>query len=351
VIPERRTIFPLLEALTRRYRLVLGVPLAAAALTSVVVLLMRPSYAATASFVPENPLESRLPSGLAGLASQFGVGLGEASRSPAFYADLLRSRQILGNVLEAKIGDPQGSDSTTIYGLYRITGPTPERRFDEGVKALRERITVAVDQRTSVVRVTVEAPYPIAARDVLQLLLDRLSDFNVHTRQSTAGERRKFIEGRVTSAEEQLRAAEEGLRAFYERNRQWQSSPQLRFEEQRLTRQVAVQQELYLTLRREYETARIEEVNNTPVLTIIDHPTVPGRRIRPQRTITVLLVTIVVGILASAMAITLQSHQDLLASGDPEYAHFHQRVTQLLTRFPGIGRRREPPTKIPDRAS
>src|SRR2546427_12067299 len=113
---ERRTIFPVLEALTRRYRLVLGVPFAAAVLTSVVVLMMHPTYAATASFVPENPVESRLPSGLAGLASQFGVNLGaEASRSPAFYADLLRSRQILGDVLASKIADRRSGDRTTIY--------------------------------------------------------------------------------------------------------------------------------------------------------------------------------------------------------------------------------------------
>jgi uncharacterized protein involved in exopolysaccharide biosynthesis len=331
---DRRTIFPIFEALLRRPRLVFGVPLLAAVLTSIAVLLMRPTYAATASFVAENPVQSRLPAGLSGLASQFGVNLAaEASRSPAFYADLLRSREILGEVLASKIAGLASDDSVTVYGLYRITGVTPERQLDEGIKALRERIKLAVDQRTNIVHVSVEAPSAVAARDVLQLLLDRLNDFNLHTRQSTAGERRKFVEGRVTSSEQHLRAAEEALRAFYERNRQWQSSPQLRFEEQQLNRQVAVQQELYLNLRREYETARIEEVNNTPVLTIIDHPAVPGRRIRPQRTITVLLVTIVVAILASTLAIVLQHHQDLLASGDPEYLRFHRQLTEAWYRF------------------
>jgi uncharacterized protein involved in exopolysaccharide biosynthesis len=338
---DRRTIFPIFEALLSRPRLVFGLPLLAAALTSIAVLLIRPTYAATASFVAESGVQSRLPAGLTGLASQFGVNVaGEASRSPAFYADLLRSREILSEVLTSKIAGPQSGDSITVYSLYRITGSSAERRLDEGIKALRTSITLAVDQRTDVVRVTLEAPYAVAARDVLQLLLDRLADFNVHTRQSTAGERRKFIEGRVATTEQQLRAAEESLRAFYERNRQWQSSPQLRFEEQQLNRQVAVQQELYLNLRREYETARIEEVNNTPILTIIDHPAVPGRRIRPQRTITVLLVTIVVAILASALAIMLQHHYDLLASGDPEYLHFHQRVTEFLGRSETIHGRR-----------
>lgn len=329
VTPERRTIFPVLEALTRRTPLVLGVPIAAALLTALVVLLLPPSYAATASFVPENPTQSRIPNGLAGLASQLGVNIGaEASRSPAFYADLLRSRQILGEVLASKVATRTTGDSTTVHELYGIADATPERRLDEGVKALRNRITVAVDQRTNVVRVAIEAPDPVAARDVLQLLLDRVADFDMHTRQSSAGERRKFIEGRVDSAGQDLRSAEGALRAFYERNRQWQSSPQLRFEEQQLNRQVTVQQELYLNLRREYETARIEEVNNTPVLTLIDHPTVPGRRSRPRRTITVILVTCVAGLLAAALAITLQNHEDLLAAGDPDYV----RLIRIIRR-------------------
>ncbi len=114
-MPEGRTIFALLDALTRRYRLVLGVPLAAAVVTLVAVLVMHPTYAASASFVPESQSDSHLPSNLAGLASQFGLNVGaEASRSPAFYADLLRSRQILGDLLASKVADRRSGDSTTI---------------------------------------------------------------------------------------------------------------------------------------------------------------------------------------------------------------------------------------------
>ncbi len=324
---ERTTIFPIIETLVAHYRFVLGAPLVAAILTSAAVLVMEPTYSSTASFVPENGTTSRLPAGLAGVASQFGLNLGtEASRSPAFYADLLRSREVLGAVLDAKIPGPRGdADSLSVSQLYRVKGSTPARHVEEGVKALRKRIAVAVDQRTNVVRLSVEGPSATAARDVALLLLDRLADFNLNTRQSTARERRAFVEGRVAATEGELRAAEEGLRAFYERNRQWQSSPGLQFEEQRLRRQVTVQQELYLTLRREYEMARVEEVNNTPVLTLIDHPSVPGMRIRPRRTITVLLVTMVIGILASVIAILLQNHQELVASADPEYMRLLQR--------------------------
>src|SRR5258705_12361989 len=107
-------MFHALEALVQRYQLVLGLPLIAAVLTSVAVVLMSETYAATSSFIAENSMPSRLPAGLSGLASQLGINLGsEASRSPAFYADLLRSREILGAVLASKVAGPRAGDSVS----------------------------------------------------------------------------------------------------------------------------------------------------------------------------------------------------------------------------------------------
>jgi len=330
-----RTVFSLLDDVACHLRLVVGLSLAAAVATSGFVLLMPATYTSSGSFVPESQAIQRVPAALAGLASQIGVNVGgEPSRSPAFYADLLRSREVLEKVLSAEIRGPTGgADSVTVYELYHIRAKTPELRLEDGIKALRQRVTVAVDQRTNVVRFDVEARSPVAAHDVARLLLQAVSEFNLDTRQTIARNKRQFIEGRVASTEQELRAAEEALRAFYERNRLWQNSPQLRFEEQRLNRQVAVEQELYLTLRREYETARVEEVNNTPLLTEIDAPQVPGRRTRPKRTLTVLLATAVVCIVACGLAVAIERHRELVQSDEPEYRRLRARL-RTITRQP-----------------
>jgi uncharacterized protein involved in exopolysaccharide biosynthesis len=325
---EHRTVFSLLDDIASHSALVLGLPFGAALVTAVAVLFVPSTYASSASFVPEAPSQARLPASLSGIASQLGVNIGgEASRSPSFYADLLRSREILSAALAARVPDPQStSDSITVSDLYKIKGRTPEIRIEEGVKRLRNRITVAVDQRTDVVHLEVAARNPTAARDVTRILLQQLGAFNLDARQSIARNRRQFIEGRVAAAAHELESAEDALRSFYERNRQLQTSPQLRFEEQRLTRQLSVQQELYLTLRREYEAARIEEVNNTPVLTVIDEPQVPGRRTWPKRTLTVLVVALIVGLLACVLAIATERHRELLASGEPAYRRLCERL-------------------------
>ena len=143
---EPRTIFPILETLTARYRFVLGVPFATAVVTSLLVLLMRPAFTSTASFVPETSPGVQVPAGLAGVASQLGVALGgEASRSPAFYASLLRSREVLSSVLSARVA--RGQDSITVFDLYSIRGSSPAQQLEEGVKALQNLMDITVDQR------------------------------------------------------------------------------------------------------------------------------------------------------------------------------------------------------------
>src|SRR5207247_9361784 len=148
------------------------------------------------------------------------------------------------------------------------------------IKAL---IHVGVDNATGIVNLGVDARYPALAAAVANRMVEYLNDFNSRYRQSQARERRKFTEQRVADAETQLRQTEAAVKSFYERNRGWQESPQLAFEENRLRRQVDIGREVYLTLRREYEAARIEEVNDTPVITVIDAAVPPRKRSHPRR--------------------------------------------------------------------
>src|SRR5438093_221939 len=116
---ETRTVFSVLDDITAHIVLVVGLSFAAAVTTSVIVLIMPAAYTSSGSFVPEETADTRLPSNLAGLASQFGLSVGgQPSRSPAFYADLLRSREVLATVLSARIPDPDDSaDSVGVYAL------------------------------------------------------------------------------------------------------------------------------------------------------------------------------------------------------------------------------------------
>jgi uncharacterized protein involved in exopolysaccharide biosynthesis len=281
--------------LARHRRATIGFPLLVAVLTGIVTLLVTPTYTAITTFVPEASPQRVLPAGLSGLASQFGISLGsEASKSPKFYAEVVRSRELIERVLLDKYADPrqkaQGArDSSTLLSIIAVAGQDSADRVYRGVKKLTSLISVTVNAQTNIVSLTVDSHYPELAAAVANRFVTYLNAFNAQYRQSQAREQRKFVEERLADGARQLRGAEEDLRTFYERNRSWQQSPQLTFEEGRLRRQVDVRQEVYLTLSREYEAARMQEVNDTPVITVIDAAIPPVRKSKPKR---ILLVTI-----------------------------------------------------------
>jgi uncharacterized protein involved in exopolysaccharide biosynthesis len=179
--------------------------------------------------------------------------------------------------------------------MLRTKGRNQADSLARGVEKLNERISIRVDDQTSIVRVSVDGEYPALAATVANRIIEYLNEFNTKKRQSQARERRKFTEGRVVAADSALRSSEEAVKTFYERNRGWQQSPELTFEETRLRRQVDIGQQIYGTLKREYETARIEEVNDTPVITVIDRAVPPEKRSGPKRWLLIVLAVALAG--------------------------------------------------------
>jgi uncharacterized protein involved in exopolysaccharide biosynthesis len=340
-MPAQKTAFEgevsmleLVNILLRRWRAVICVPLLAVALVLGVSFVMPPTYTAVTSFVPEARPPGRLPAGLAGLAGQFGISVGtDASQSPRFYAEVARSSEILDRLVLARYADPrthdQLRDSTTLLRILRKGGRNGADSLQQAAKTLARLISTDVNTQTGIVTVKTESRYPDLAAAVANRLVAYLNEFNAQTRQSQARERRRFIEQRAADGERDLHDTEEALKRFYQANRSWQQSPQLVFEEGRLRRQVELRQELYLTLRREYETARIEEVNDTPVITVIDSAAVPQRKSSPKHTLWAVLALVASGMVAVSWAFGAEYFSRLRAIDDAVYREFRKLLRQL----------------------
>lgn len=279
------------ERLAPEWRLLVGIPLAVALVGVVVALIMPRTYVATTTFAPEEQSKTNLPSGLGALAGQFGIALpSEPSNSPRFYGELVKSRTLLENVLQSPVPTPGGAsgDSTRLLDLLDRGGKSPADSLYRGVRRLADLVHVNVDTRTNIVSLAVEGRDPAVAATVANRFVTLVERFNSTVRRSQARERRIFVEGQMTRGEEALRAAERELERFYEANRSYRQSPQLMSVEGRLQRQIQVLQEVYLTLRRDYESARIDEVNDVPAITVIDRATAPTQKSKPKRTLIVL---------------------------------------------------------------
>jgi uncharacterized protein involved in exopolysaccharide biosynthesis len=110
---------------------------------------------------------------------------------------------------------------------------------------------------------------------IARAVLDQVNVFNLNRRQEQAAGERQFIEGRLADAQAQLSQAENNLEGFLSENRDFRSSPSLTLEYDRLNRNVNSRQSLYNALATSYEQAKIEEVRDLPVITVLEPPELP----------------------------------------------------------------------------
>ena len=285
------------------------VPLITFALTVWVVISGR-EYYAQSRLSPQ--AQQSDASGLASLAATFGMGLPSArsNESLDFYADLLKSREILDSVAMTSFrfaAGPTESDtlSGTYLDLYEINGPNLNARLTRARGRLARDISATVRRPAGVVTLRTTAKWPRLAEQVNRRLLDLVNQFNTHRRQSQAGAERRFLEGRLDTARQELDEARNENRRFLEKNRVWQGDPRLSFEMQQLNQQVLLRQQVFETMAQSYEKARVDEVRNTPVITVVEAPE-GSRRREGGLTIAGMTALAVGGVLALGIALALE---------------------------------------------
>lgn len=263
-------------------------------------------YTSSIAFIPEEPTSGSMPSGLSGLAAQFGVAPGSPGRSPEFYARLLNGRYVREKV--AAMSLPDGESLIGYYGFGDRTDSIART-----MRRLTDDYSVSVDRATSIVRVDVEMRDPHIAAEVARMFVAQVDSFNTQLRRSSARERRIFADARLAEAQEKLTSAEAAMRDFMSHNRAG-NTPALQFERGRLERQVSIAQELYLNLARGSQTARLDEVDGTPVISIVAPAFVPDRRSRP-RPLFIGFLTGMIGAAASGALVTFRRMSDHTAVG------------------------------------
>lgn len=135
---EEISLLALGNVLLKRWRLVLGLPLLAAVVAAVISFIVPLRFTASAVFIPEQESQGlNLPAGLAGIASQFGVALpaGAANSAPV-YGDIIGSRTIRDEVLQARYPDPRVGGGRQRHPLAD-PGSGLTVRLDTGYRRLR----------------------------------------------------------------------------------------------------------------------------------------------------------------------------------------------------------------------
>lgn len=352
------SFFPILIALAKRKKLVLGLPVAAMMLAAIVSMIIPPVYEANTKLLP--PQQSQ--SGAAALLSQIGgmagavVG-GAGLKNPSeVYVGMLKSRTIADNLIRRfdlkKAYDTESEErarkklaentviASTKDGLITIE---VEDENKPRVAKLANAYVEELLKLTKVLAVTEAAQRRLFFERQLEMSKNNLANAEValkraldsHGVVSVDSESRALVEttGRlraqisakeielnsmsafVTTNNPAYRRAQEELNSLraelarLENGRPATGNEPLTTDKQsgldniKILRDVKYYQMLYELLAKQYEAARLDEAKDSSVIQVLDPAVEPERRSKPKRSIMVVVTGVCAFMIAALLAL------------------------------------------------
>lgn len=332
--PDQKSfsILDLVLVVARNYRLILlCVVVSTAVATMIAIKPEEPRFVASATLVREGQGQAGSGTSRLGGLSALGYGIsgGSVGLTPAAYPEIMTGRSVRLNVvrdtffvttmdsvltLVEYLDDPPGEWTVLVARLKQYTIGLPsvlKRAFEstppsgsmariarktildnkeEGtadpsvqeeraMAAVARMIQVAVNERTGLMSVTATTPDPGLSADLVSSFVEHFSE-EIQTFYTEKARRNlEFITISLGDAERELRAAEQELVQFIDRNAGIQTA-RLRTEQQRLERDVQFKTQMFGNLQSELMQSRLELQNSIPVVTVVERAVPPLGPIR-----------------------------------------------------------------------
>lgn len=229
-------------------------------------------------------------SNISSLASLAGIPIGNNSNNidPSDYLDkVLLDKNFLSEILMRKWF--YNGDSLFLDQIFKIKKDTTQEnwkyRYEKAkIDFLRknELLYILKEKKSGLLTLTTNMPSPQLAYDINTFVIEQISDYIRNSLKSQAKEKRLFIQERILEVKSDLEKSENALALFKERNIM-SSAPKVMLEEMRLTRAVTMNQEIFIQFKKQYELARIEELNDQTLIQILKSPEIPIKPVAPNR--------------------------------------------------------------------
>lgn len=269
---------------------------------AVILLLLPNTYTSRASILP-----STQQTQISELKSLMGLPSLEAGieGTSELYPEILRSRRIKDALLQASYTFEQDEEQKQI-SLQEYFGETDPALL---YRSLDRILGVDVDNKTGMIHLALETEAPDLSRKVLSQYLTELENINRLKRNSKAADNARYLSEQLVVQTKELETAEDSLESFRLANRNWSqtSSPEIVKTDLRLRRQVEQKNTTVLYLSQEYEAAKFEAQKNTPILRVLDEPSLPSRKSGPFRTVILASIALLTLLVACGTAIAYEA--------------------------------------------
>lgn len=309
-------LLPIVNALLRRRWTVGAWTVAFTGVAVAWVLLAAPTWTTTAKFLPSKA--SAISNRMTAIAGSASAGMPEDDAgSSDYYVTLVQSPEFLAGVAEGTFSKT-GAAPRSLIEHFGIEGGDEASRLQRAAATLQGQVSITAARASApgaprVITLQVTAERPDLAAEIAQAILGKIDQHNATARVNRAKRNREFVEEQATKAKDELDAAADALAGFEAKNRRAEA-PRLRAEQERLARQVRVLEEVYVTLTKQLELAKVEEEESRPSIEVIQRPEPPLVRTSPRRTQTVMVATAIGLFVGCIWALV----SERLRRGDPD---------------------------------
>lgn len=293
------------------------------ALSIFYIFITTPYYQSYISINPigDNVNSSRSTGGLQSLASEYGVNLNVGdllNDKPSFHIpDIVNSRVLKKAVIKHEWTTIENEtvdlieywkiNDTSRFSLgkfikntlgYKNNDNLPLKYMDAAINRFSEQILIQ-EEESGLIVISVLMEEPQLAADIVNFISNYIKEYVGNIMLAYSSTHREFIEERLLYSKKELSSSEEELKEFSEKNPFAVDTPELQLQRGRLLRNMEVNQQVYITLRQQYEMARINELKETPVINILDFGEPASEQAKPQKILIIFSTTLMFSICSS----------------------------------------------------
>jgi uncharacterized protein involved in exopolysaccharide biosynthesis len=122
---------------------------------------------------------------------------------------------------------------------------------------------------------SITSPEAHLSEQIAYAVIEELDKLQKEFKSQGIIQKKVFIEERIKDVQKELGKTEVILKNFREQNKQIVFSPALLLKQERLERDIQVQTEVFISLKQQFETVKIEEVQETSFVHVLDTPNIP----------------------------------------------------------------------------
>jgi len=291
------------------------------ALSILYILFATPYYLSYISINPVNEDHRSPIGGLQGLATTFGMDMGGINENAFYIPDIVDSRHLKKAVIQNnwktekytqnvnlieywEINDESGFSVKNLFQTSKDTNLNI-KYMELAIETLANQISVT-EEESGLIVISVLMEESELAADIANFIALYIKKYISEVMLIHSSRHREFIEERLSDSKIELSISEEELTEFRSKHPIAMDTPDLQLQRGRLLRNVEVNQQVYVTLREQYEVARIDELKEIPVINILDQGEASSTPEKPKKMLIVLLAFISSFLLSSLYTIILK---------------------------------------------